>query len=318
MTRKLATIDTIVDVQPIPNADFIEMVQVRNWQCVAKKGEFQVGDLCVYAEIDSVFPDEPRWDFLKSKRIRTIKLRGQISQGIALPFSMFQEDLPEEVGTDVSDFLGITKYELPLPNHGRGSCKPKGTFPGFIPKTDEERVQNIPLHKLRNKIWRMTIKEDGTSATYFKWQDRFGFCSRNLELKPEEAGNVYYNMAEKYSLKDILPEGMAVQGEIVGPGIQGNRGKYKEVQLKLFHVFDINKQRYIDWYAEGMFFELPLIRVINPELSTEGFENIQQYLALSDLGKNIEGVVLARFDPQLPFGKESFKIINNNYLLKNE
>lgn len=317
MERKLATVDVIVDIQPIPNADFIEMVQVRNWQCVARKGEFKVGDLCVYAEIDSVFPDEPRWGFLKDKhrRIRTIKLRGQISQGIALPFSLFTEDLPEEVGADVTDFLGITKYD-PNANSGRGLCKPRGNFPGFIPKTDEERVQNLRLHELRNKIWFGFEKEDGTSTTYYKRDGKFGLCSRNLELK-FEPGNVYYDMALKYSIFDVIKEGHSVQGEIVGPGIQKNRQNHKEKKFLMFYVFDIEKQIYLDWYTNGMYYELDRVPFYGG-IDTTNFDSINNYLALVDqLGKNKEGLVLSRYDSSCIYGKESFKIINNNYLLKN-
>lgn len=320
MERKLATIDRITNIQPIENADFIEMVQVRNWQCVARKGEFQLGDLCVYAEIDSVFPDEPRWDFLKSKRIRTIKLRGQISQGIALPFSLFEETLPTEIGTDVSELLGITKFELPLPHFGLGNTKPKGNFPYFIPKTDEERVQNIPLHKIQGMEWFGFEKIDGTSATYFNYNGKKGICSRNLELKMGEAedNNVYVKMNNKYSILDIIPDGFAVQGEIAGPGIQGNRKKLKELTFFMFHMFDINKQCYVDWYTEGMFYEFDRVPLINI-FDTTGFINIKQYLDIAEgLGSNVEGIVFSRFDETKPFGKESFKIINNNYLLKNK
>lgn len=167
--RKLATIETITAIKPHPNADQLELAQVRGWQVVVKKGEFVSGDHCVYCEIDSVLPEREAFEFLrKSKfRIKTIRLRSEISQGIALPINEAFQGVPKSfygplrVGDDVTELLGVTLYQPPIPMELGGDIK--GAFPAFIPKTDEERIQNCTfvLDKYRQLEWVATEKVDG-------------------------------------------------------------------------------------------------------------------------------------------------------------
>ena len=330
--RKLVTIDQIVDIQPITNADFIEMVQVRNWQCVAKKGDFQLGDLCVYFEIDSLIPVADRFDFLKcggiksveingdtfyGYRIRTQKYKNQIAQGLALPFSFFEErnTFPTEIGSDVTSLFSVVKWELPLYT-GMGIMNQYGVFPMFIPKTNEQRIQNLDLNTIQNKVWGCFEKVDGTSATYYRYEGEFGMCCHEWRLR-DDTLNLFVTMADKYNLREVIPEGFAIQGEIVGPGIQSNRQKFPGKRFMLFHVFNIVKQCYVDWYHDGLFWELdrvPFMYYLNS--CTDQFMDINEWLGLAmSLGKNKEGIVLSRFNKNLPFGKESFKVINNNYLV---
>ena len=275
---------------------------------------------------------EDRYDFLskngikevelngtihKGYRLRTMKLRGQIAQGLALPFSFFTEKLPTEVGTDITELLGVVKWEPPI-KESLGQMMPKGNFPYFIPKTDEERIQNLDLASLNGKYWNAFEKIDGTSATYFKWQGEVGICSRNFEQKLE-GSNVYTRVFNKYDLGNIIPEGIAIQAEIAGPGIQKNRQGFKELTMCLFNVFDINKQCYIDWYKMGMFYEIPQVPFFYYYLYDEEIPDIETWLTLAtNSGKNSEGIVFSRYDTDLPFGKESFKVINNEYLVKNQ
>jgi len=116
--RKLASIQKIRALTPIEGADAIEMATVLGWQLVVKKGEFQAGGLCVYCEIDSILPARPEFEFLKPRgmRIKTIRLRGQISQGICFPLSILPEGSPIEEGADVTEILGIAKWEMPIPD----------------------------------------------------------------------------------------------------------------------------------------------------------------------------------------------------------
>ena len=197
MERKLASIRRITDIQPIPNADAIEVVVVGGWKVVTKKGEFNVGDLCVYCEIDSFLPILPQYEFLRKSsykklstgeegfRLRTIKLRGQVSQGLVLPLSVLPGGRELFEGMDVTEVLSITKYEPPIPASLAG--KVKGLFPSFLHKTDEERVQNLAnefgiLHLFQpNKTYYVTEKLDGSSATFYFRNGEFGVCSRNLE-----------------------------------------------------------------------------------------------------------------------------------------
>ena len=179
MERKLASVRRITDIQPIPNADAIEVVVVGGWKVVTKKGEFNVGDLCVYCEIDSFLPILPQYEFLRKSsykklstgeegfRLRTIKLRGQVSQGLVLPLSVLPGGRELFEGMDVTEVLSITKYEPPIPASLAG--KVKGLFPSFLHKTDEERLQNLdseyPFDS--NKKYYVTEKLDGSSATFY-------------------------------------------------------------------------------------------------------------------------------------------------------
>jgi RNA ligase (TIGR02306 family) len=165
--RKLASIQKIKSLEPIEGADAIEKATVLGWQLAVKKGEFKVGDLAVYCEIDSLLPDRPEFAFLKPRgmRIRTIRLRGQVSQGICFPLSILPEDIEPQEDMDVTEILGITKYEPPIPAYLSG--KVKGKFPSFIPKTDETRVQVLQkvLDKYQGISCYVSEKLDGSSAT---------------------------------------------------------------------------------------------------------------------------------------------------------
>ncbi len=169
--RKLASIRRIADIQPIEGADAIVVATIDGWKVVVKKDEFKAGDLALYLEIDSWVPhelapflskgQEPReYNGVKGERLRTIKLRGQVSQGLLLPASVAEDyvnlacdsdgsDVPQilpqrpviEEGTDLTELLSIQKWEAPIPAQLQGQAK--GTFPtSLIPKTDQERIQN--------------------------------------------------------------------------------------------------------------------------------------------------------------------------------
>lgn len=263
--RHLATIQVIADVQPIEGADSIEKVKVKDWWCVSKKGEFKVDDLCVYFEIDSLLPSSnPAFSFLekgtKTKsmtidgvtytgyRLKTIRLRGQISQGLALPLSILggggAPGNPDAgVGYDVSESLGVVKYEAPVPAQLAG--KIKGHFPHFIPKTDEERIQNCGhiLQEFADDEFYVTEKLDGSSVTFYKKNGVFGVCSRNLDLLETE-GNSFWAMARKYNLEERLPDNIAIQGELVGPGVQGNPLKLAELDVYIYNVYLIPQQAF--------------------------------------------------------------------------
>ena len=139
--RKLASIQHIKNLEPIEGADAIEKATVLGWQVVVKKGEYKVGDLTVYIEIDSLLPETSDFEFMRKNkfRVRTIRLRGQVSQGICFQPSILPPDFILDEDADCTEALGIVKYEPPVPAHLAGIAK--GRFPGFIPKTDETRVQ---------------------------------------------------------------------------------------------------------------------------------------------------------------------------------
>lgn len=321
MERKLASVRTIKELIPIENSDFIELAKIDGWQCIVKKGEFKVGDKCVYFEIDSFLPLREEFEFLRKSsykkmdnkegfRLRTIKLRGQLSQGLALPLSSFPELSEVHVGADVTNDLGVLKYEKPIPPQLHG--KVKRYFPSFLKKTDQERVQNLSEEILEG-FWLMTEKLDGTSFTCYKYKGEFGVCSRNLELKETEE-NLYWKIAREYSLQDKCPDGFAIQGEIVGPGIQYG-GYTKKPTLFVFHIWDIEKQEYLPlikaerWAMKlGLEF-VPVIGVAEITPDVDRILKMAEGVSSIDDKTEMEGVVFYKD----PF---SFKAISNKYLLK--
>lgn len=350
--RRLATIRKIDEINPIENADAIEVATVGGWKIVVKKGEFQVGQLAVYFEIDSWIPhqlapflskgQEPReYEGVKGERLRTIKLRGQISQGLLLPISEIDKhfEVPGHWSEDedLTEILGILKYEKPLPAQLSGQAR--GNFPCFIPKTDEERIQNL---KKQLQIWKedglefeVTEKLDGSSMTVYitTQQDeegndvqKFGVCSRNLDLKDTE-GNSFWEAAKKYDLERKLIEfnnethgRIAIQGELVGEGIQGNKYKLTGRDFFVFRIYDIFTGEYVnEREKDDLCYILGLKQV--PYLCASAIENytIDSLLEFAE-GKSVlnpkterEGIVFKCYTGDQPH----FKAISNKFLIKN-
>jgi hypothetical protein len=242
MSRKLASIQRIVELNSIKDADKIEVAKVLGWELVVKKNEFKVGELCVYIEIDSILPEKPEFEFMRERkfRVKTIKLRGQVSQGICFPLSILPPGNYNE-GDDVTDTIGVKKYDpqaeaekklmeqkLAVSNnkihkffskyawYRRLFFKPKKSgFPAFIKKTDEDRIQLFPniCEKEKDTIFSVTEKLDGQSGTYFLIKNPkrflfgkkyiFGVCSRNLHLtKPDNSS--YWTIARQYNIEEVL------------------------------------------------------------------------------------------------------------------
>lgn len=327
--RQLASIQKIKRLEPIPNADAIERATVLGWQLVVKKDEFKEGDLCVYIEIDSLLPDKPVFEFMKPRgmRVRTIRLRGQISQGICFPLSILPADVPMEEGLDVTAILGIEKYEPPIPASLSGIMK--GGFPSFIPKTDETRVQVLQelLDKLKGELCYVTEKLDGSSVTYFIKDNVFGVCSRNLELidTPE---NTLWKLARELEIEEklvALNGNYALQGEVIGEGVQGNKYKLKGQRVFFFSVFDINAYKFLGYNDfVAMINQLGLANVPVFE-SDYVLSNSIEELVNKATGKSVlynverEGIIIRPLTEKIDLmGRVSFKAINPEFLLKYE
>lgn len=340
MQRKLASVQRVLEIVPIPGADAIEAVRIQGWQCVVKKGAFAVGDRGVFLEIDAVPPDAPAYRFLWTEkgaarvkgarpvsfRIRTRTLRGCLSQGLFL--SLGEVGLPEDVadGADVTERLGVTKYDPPLPP-GFGDLR--APFPGIVPRTDEERVQSAPgvLDELRGHPYVVTLKCDGTSATFLvdPVDGSFHACGRNWSIHDGE--NVYWGMARKLDLEAKLRGRggrYAVQGELCGPSIQKNRLGLPTTTLLVFSVYDLEERRFLADDALRMFVgEMGLVAVPVVEVG-EAFAHDQASLLRLAEGlypgtKNErEGIVVrardGRYSPTLE-GRLSFKVLSNRFLL---
>ena len=337
--RALATVRRISALDPIPNADRIELATVDGWQVVvAKDVGHKVGDLIIYFEIDSFLPIEPQYEFLRKGchtkntvygegfRLKTIRLRGALSQGLIMPMSdMYSSLLGSNdfyEGQDVTEILGVKKYEKPLPASLGGIAR--GNFPSFIPKTDEDRIQNC-FGRLKNKVpdqlYEATVKLDGTSFTayYHRETDRFGVCSRNLDLEETE-GNLYWQIARQFNIEDILGAedgSFAIQGEIIGAGVNGNWEGINHNELYIFNVWDIDNRRYLDSderHDFAMRNGLKNAPVIGYHRFSE-FDSVNDFLQFAD-GPSIyndqrEGVVFKGVDdPSI-----SFKVISNAWLI---
>ena len=343
--RKLATIKKIDNLTPIEGADRIELATVGGWKVVvAKDVGHSIGNLVVYCEVDSFLPIEPEFEFLRASsfkkmgedegfRLKTIKLRGQISQGLILPLmdainvmkrrngSVYMEMLKE--GNDVSDLLGIVKYEPPIPAQLSGMVK--GNFPGWGRKTDQERCQNLvnEIHtEIENdSVFEISIKLDGSSMSVGHYDGDKVVCSRNLSLKLEQEGNTYIDVAKNIGLLDRIAEfgNIMISGELCGPGIQGNPEKLKEHKFFVFDILDVDLGSYMSG-SERM----KIVKELNldhvpvlgeytlKDLNLVSVEDILKYAEGPSLNAgNREGLVFKRVD-----GGFSFKAISNKYLLK--
>jgi RNA ligase (TIGR02306 family) len=345
MERKLATIRRIKDIVPIEGADAIELALVDGWQVVvAKNVGHKVGDKIVYCEIDSFLPIKEEFEFLRKSsykkmgdqegfRLKTIKLRGQISQGLVLPYSVIPiaqfasaYDLPE--GMDVSEMLGIVKYEPPIPAHLAG--KVKGSFPSFLRKTDEERIQNLEKEyaewglSSKHQFY-ATEKLDGSSFTCYLKDGVFGVCSRNLDLLETE-DNTFWQVARSLDLENKLKslgKNICFQGEMTGSGIQGNHYKMKEQTVFFYNIYNIDEMEYMtyDEFRNTLHeLDLACVPVLSLPFQFPADKNGQfsvSALLKEAEGKSIlnpmverEGLVIRSLDRTI-----SFKSISNKFLL---
>lgn len=334
MERKLATLEIIKDLQPICGADNIEVATVRGWKVVVKKGQFQIGSLCVFFEIDSFLPEIPEFEFLRKScfatlntgetgfRIKTVMLKEQLSQGLALPLSHFSlTSNTFTLGTDLTDFLGIKKWEhsvslddIVLDN-----------FPCFVPKTNEKRIQNLsdlyPL--LCQKSFNVTEKLDGTSFTAFYYNDTFGVCSQNKELV-ESSTSIYWQIFHQYKIGDFLkslPFFSAIQGEIVGSKINRNHYKLPNYRLYVFNLINIDNQKRLDIFSPSNLSLLSnagldtvplLFREFSLPSSLDSLIAFSSGQSLVNPKTTREGLVLRNFENSYT----SFKVISNKFLLK--
>jgi len=338
--RHLVTVQKISEVRSIPDADFIELVAIKGWQCVAKKGEFQPGDLCVYFEVDSFLPIDERYEFLRKTsyrnndhmgegfRIKTVKFRGEISQGLALPVYAFPELSDCADGVDVTDLLLVRKWELPEQVSSAGITI--GDKPFGIPTTDETRIQSIPefLEHFAGKPYYISTKMDGTSCTVYVKDGKVGVCGRNNEYKEDPESCSMWAYVYKNDLKAkliALGEDIALQGEFCGAGIQKNRLKLLEPELYIFDVIKIYEGDRLSKCGldEILSYCVRLgIKSVPIEETGDNFrytlpELIERAKGKYASGLDKEGIVVrTREYGRVGNDKLSFKVINNDFLAK--
>ena len=338
--RKLASVQYVHNVTPIDGADRIECVHVLGWKCVANKGQFKKGDRCVYMEVDSFLPVCEQFEFLRSTsfkkneilgegfRLKTMKFKGQISQGLVQSLDILPAG-DYEIGDDVTDLLGVRKWELEERVTGSGTIM--GDFPGEIPKTDELRVQSYPelIEEFKAvKGYYISTKMDGTSVTMY-WKDgHFGICGRNYEYADDDKCAMW-----KYAHEKRIPElatennisNIAIQGEFCGAGIQKNRLKLVKPEWYVFTVIDLETHRRLSLSKMTELCELLKLKMVPIEEEKEMFEygTVEELLERAkgkyDSGMNKEGIVIRPIEPaysKVINGPLSTKVLNNDYLLK--
>ncbi len=290
--RKLASIRRIEAIAPIAGCDQIGLAKVDGWQVIVRYDQFKEGDLCIYFEIDSLLPEKDVFEFMRPKsfRVRTMKMKGVVSQGLCMPLSILPAGA-YDIGCDVTDILGVVKYEPPTEETSaqtsapanparaffrrffRGKKRPanKLPFPSFVSKTDETRIENMAwILDDKNTRYEVHEKIDGQSGTFFYCKkkrfgifpaDDFGVCSRNFRL-PQKNASSYWQVADKYRLRDVLHKMLkkindgsswiCLQGECVGPGIQQNKYHLSDCDLYCFNLITEKSGKLDSIYAADL------------------------------------------------------------------
>jgi RNA ligase (TIGR02306 family) len=330
--RTLATIQRVKKISAIPESDFLEIAHIMGWQCVVKKGEFREGELGVYFEVDSFLPIDPRYEFLRSSsyrenpdngegfRIRTVKLRGQLSQGLILPLPSFPEFEGFNEGDDVTENLGVRKWYIPETSTAGGTVI--GDRPYGMPTSDETRVQSATdlIERLSGKPYYITTKMDGTSGTAYYIDGKVGCCSRNKEIK-DEPDALYWLPVYKYGLKEklaALGKNIILIGEICGPGIQKNKLRLPAIEWYVFDIIDMDAGYCIPYDKICEICATLGVSVVPLEERGESFAYSLEELLEKAKGKypsglDKEGIVVR--DAERP-KSISFKVLNNDALLK--
>jgi len=330
--RSLVTIQNVKSISPIPDSDFLELAHIMGWQCVAKKGEFKEGDLGVYFEVDSFLPVDERYEFLRGSsfrdnadngqgfRIKTMRMRGQLSQGLLLPLNNFPELAGCNAGDDVTEKLNVKKWYIPETANAGGTII--GERPHGIPASDEIRIQSALelLDELNGRPYYITTKMDGTSGIVYYIDGKIGCCSRNKEIK-DELDALYWLPVYKYGLKEKFPKlnrNIVLTGEICGPGIQKNKLRLTEIEWYVFDVKDADANRYLPYDDAVKLCEELGLKTVPLEERGDAFNYSLETLLEKSRGKypsglDKEGIVvrLSAFPKAV-----SFKVLNNDALLK--
>lgn len=347
MGRKLASIQRIIKIEPIEGADKIELAYVLGWQCVVNKGQFKPMDLAVYFEIDSFLPVKPEFEFLRTSsykntsimgegfRLKTMKFRGQVSQGLLLPVSQFHELSDNlELGTDVSEILGVRKWEIEERVTTGGTIK--GTLPYSIPHTDETRVQAVPelIKAFAGLKYYISTKMDGSSHSIGVDENGFHVTGHNYEYK-DDGNSSFYNFVNKQDYHDRIVsykeskglQSLVLQGEFCGAGIQKNRLKLTSPEWYVFTVI-VNGKRVGLRQMLDICNELELTTVPIEEVGVDlpyRYPTVESLLQRADgdypKGGKKEGIVIRPTEPvysDLIGTALSMKVVSNKYLLKNE
>ena len=335
--RTLVKIVKIVSIHPIEGADRIEIAKIKGWQCVVEKNKYHVDELVIYFGIDSILDktDPNTADFYKNNptgRIRTIKLRNVLSQGYIVPLTWLSDrgyDISKyDENADITTEMGVTKYVAP---EEIDIYLPKGDkhvpYPSFVRKTDEERLQNnldFLIKLIKRKIV-ITVKYDGSSFTIIIHNNMIILCSRNYLLTDESQENShYFVMFRKLGIENELKNlgmNIAIQGELIGPKINGNKIGVSECQYYVFNIWNIDTQTYLlhdDVMRICEILKLNHVPIVfcgessNIELTLDKLLETANNLKYQN-GHLAEGIVIKTIDDEND--RVSFKVISNAFLL---
>ena len=344
--RKLASIQKIWKLEPIEGADRIELAHVLGWQCVVNKGQFKPGDIGIYFEIDSFLPIRPEFEFLRNSsykksdimgegfRLRTMRFRGQISQGLLLPVNQFPQIKEVTVGDDVSEILGVRKWEIEERATTGGTVI--GTLPYDIPHTDETRVQQEPdlIDAFKGLEYYISTKMDGSSHSIGIDEEGFHVTGHNYEYRDDGTSSFYElvkqrgypDKMEKY-VQDHNLKTLTIQGELCAPGIQKNRLRLKKPEWYVFTI-RVNGQRVGLNSMLEICKDLEMITVPIEEIGMDlpsKYPTVEALLVRADgdypNGGKKEGIVIRPTEPifnPIIGGCLSMKVVSNKYLLKND
>ena len=346
MARKLASIEKVWKIEPIKGADNIELAHVLGWQCVVNKGQFKPMDLGVYFEIDSFLPIRPEFEFLRSSsyrnsdilgegfKLKTMRFKGQLSQGLLLPVSLFPQLAGYNVGRAVAEELGVKKWEIEERATTGGNVI--GELPHDVPKTDETRVQQIPelIEEFRGLEYYISTKMDGSSHSVSIDEDGLHVTGHNYEYKDDGSSSFYEFIKSNGYLKriqeykerhNLTVETLTIQGEFCAPGIQGNPVKLTKPEWFVFTV-RINGKRVSLYEMQKVCEEAGLPTVPIEEIGMDlpsKYPTVEAILERAEgkysTGARKEGIVIRPTEPV--FSRTistslSMKAVSNTYLLK--
>lgn len=333
--RNIVTLKKIDQISPIENADRIVTAKIGGWNIIVKKDEFTIGETVVYFEVDTALPvDVEQFEFLSGRGVKTVvnpdnvevqahvlktmKMRGVISQGLVLALSDFglSENATQDEVNETFKNLGVFKYEPPLPLGG-GVV---GPFPTQARKTDSERVQNLTdvfLQGLNKDEWYASEKIDGTSSTFVKRDGKLVVASRNWEVSPTDSAQA--KIADKLGMFDLMPEGSVIQGEIFGEGVNKNPLKIQGTRLMVFNASSpVQSDEFDNFINEH---SVPVLDMVLPDTVDEAVEQVFKMKSIVNPSVYAEGVVWWNRNGETfnELGdRPNFKAINNHYLMKHD
>ncbi len=337
--EKYAVVAKILELTPIEGADRIETATVLGWKVVVQRYLYSVGDLAVMIFPDTLVPKkflDGAYQGDSKVRLKTVKLKGQYSAGLLLPMTIVGDSFSE--GDEISELLGVEKWVAPASASIAGDAA--GNFPTMIiSKTDEMNIRSEPeavLEANTNVLFKdnamvVTLKCDGSSGTFIYKDDAFRVCSRNIELKDTES-NVFWQVARKYNLQEKLKAfgvDVVIQGEVCGPGIQGNPMKLTELTFFAFQLKDLSTNKWLHWDSFVDFCnrnDIPHVNEVYRFYLNEEPLNIDRLQEIANNAKydngrtNAEGIVVrpARPIPSAALQKSwwSLKVMNQPYDMK--